>query len=81
MQQKHFNYIFALAAELERVGNWLPVNRISLNIDKTRYMIVSNKRFAEKELALLCKIIQKSKSISFLVVTIDDRLSFNEHVR
>ena len=44
-------------------------------------MIVTNRRLGEKELALSGKIIQKTNSIKFLWVTIDDRLSFNEHVR
>ena len=70
-----------LAAELLRVGEWLYANRLSLNIDKTSYMIVTNRKFDEKELALSGKIIQKTNSIKFLGVTIDDRLSFNEHVR
>ena len=52
-----------LTAELVRVGEWLHANRLSLNIDKTSYMIVSNRKFAEKELALSGKIIQKTNSI------------------
>ena len=43
-------------------------------------MIVTNRKFAVKELALSGKIIQKSNSINFLGVTIDDKLSFNEQV-
>ena len=43
-------------------------------------MIVSKRKFAEKELVLSGKIIQKSNSTKFLGVTIDDRLSFNEQV-
>ena len=43
-------------------------------------MIVSNRKFVENELALSAKIIQKTNSLKFLGVTIDYRLSFNEHV-
>ena len=64
-----------LTAELLRVGEWRHANRLSLNIDKTSYMIVSSRKFEKKELALLGKIIQKTNSINFLGVTIDDRFS------
>ena len=52
-----------------------------MNVDKTNYTIVTNKTFVERDLALPGKIIKKINSIEFLGVTIDDRLSFNEHVR
>ena len=39
-----------LAAELGRVGDWLLVNRLSLDRDKTSNMIAANRRFGEKEL-------------------------------
>ena len=66
-----------LAAELVQVGEWLHANRLSLTIDKTSYTIVTNRKLAEKELALSGKIIQKTNSIKFLGVTIYDRVSFN----
>ena len=65
-----------LAAELGRVGEWFHANRLSLNIGKTSYTIVSNRKIAEKELALSGKIMQKSNSIKFLGGTIDDGLPF-----
>ena len=68
-----------LAEELVRVGEWLHDNKLSLNIDKTSYMIVTNRTFAEKELALSVKTLQKNNSIKFHGVTIDDRYFFNEH--
>ena len=73
--------IYVLTAELIRVGGWFHANRLTLKINKTSYIIVSNKKFAKKELALSGKMIQKTNSLKFLGVTIDDRLSFNEHVR
>ena len=41
-----------LTAELVQVSEWLHTTRLSLNIDRTSYMMASNKKFAEKELAL-----------------------------
>ena len=70
-----------VAAELVRVDDWQLANQLSFNIDNISNLIVTNKRFVEKELALSCKIIEKTNSMKFLGVTTDDRLSFNEHVR
>ena len=44
-----------LTEELLRVGEWLHASRLSLNIDKTSDTVVSNRKFAEKELALSAK--------------------------
>ena len=55
-----------LATELLKVCEWLHANRLSLNMDKTSYMIVANRKFDEKKLALSGKIIQKTNSIKNL---------------
>ena len=70
-----------LAAELLRVGEWLYANRLSQNNYETSYMTITNRKFEEKELALSGKIIQITNLIKILGVTINDRFSFNEHVR
>ena len=44
-------------------------------------MTVSNRKFAENESELSGKILQKTNAIQKFRVTIDDRLSFDEHVR
>ena len=69
-----------LAAELVRVGDCLHNNRLSLKIDKSRYMIVRVKEITEKVLMLSGSIIEKNNSLKFLGVTIDVRLSLNEEV-
>ena len=51
-----------------------------MKIDKTGFMIVTNKYFAEKESALSCKVIAKTNFIKFNGVTIDDGHFFNEDV-
>ena len=69
-----------LATELKRVGQWVQVNRLSLNIDKTNYMIISNRKYNVKDLQLSGKIINRTNHVKFLGVIIDDKLSFSEHV-
>ena len=64
------------------VDTWLQVNRLSLNIDKTNYILFSNVYSN-----LPNNIIIRNSSISlvtsakFLGIIIDNRLNFSEHVR
>ena len=69
-----------LSAELERVGDRLLANRLFFNIDTASFMIIIKRRFSEKELVLLGKIMEKNNLMKFLGVTINDRLSFKKHV-
>ena len=67
--------------ELNKVGEWLRVNRLSLNVDKTCYMIISNKKIEEKRIEIAGEVIKRTDNVKFLGVLIDDRLSFKNHVR
>ena len=43
MSRDNINTLYDdLANELGRLGRWLQINRLSLNIDKTKYMIITN---------------------------------------
>ena len=52
--------------ELVGVDNWLKVSRLSFNVSKTSCMIVSN--------------LTKVSTVKFLGVTLDENLSFNDHI-
>ena len=71
----------ALRSELDKVSHWLQANRLSLNVNKTSYMIITNKKFNERELKISGSIVGRTNCIKFLGVTIDERLSFSNHVR
>ena len=64
--------------ELVGVDNWLKANRLSLNISKTSYMIISNQKTAI-EIRIRDSIITKVSTVKFLGVTLD--LTFNDHVK
>ena len=66
--------------ELVGVDNWLKANRLSLNISKTSYMIISNQKNAI-EIRILDSILTKVSTIKFLGVTLDENLTFNDHVK
>ena len=68
--------------ELEQVNTWLKVNKLSLNVGKTKIMIFHRKRKHIPELKVLiygCNIEYVS-SFNFLGIMLDQGLSWNNHV-
>ena len=69
--------------ELKNVSNWLLVNRLSLNIDKTNFVIFHpyNKPLKEKiTLKFHKKAIAETKFVKYLGVLIDSTLSWDHHI-
>ena len=66
--------------ELSLVGEWLKANKISLNVDKTKYMLFS---CSHCESSIPIKIfdghVNRTNTIKFLGVYLDERLNFTEH--
>ena len=65
--------------ELAGVDNWLKTNRLSLNVSKTSYMIISNQENAI-DIKIRETIITKVSTVKFLGVTLDENLTFMDHV-
>ena len=68
--------------ELEQVNTWLKVNKLSLNVGKTKMMIFHRKRKHIPELKVLidgCNI-ECVNSFNFLGIMLDQGLSWNNHV-
>ncbi len=69
-------------SELEKVTTWLKVNKLSLNIEKTHYILFSGKR--KKSQNVMIKIdgkeIVKTTSTKFLGIQIDEHLTWNNHI-
>ena len=65
--------------ELVGVDNWLKTNRLSLNVRKTLYMIISNQ---ENALYIIIRetILTKVSTVKFLDVKHDKNLTFKNHV-
>ena len=53
--------------ELVRVDNWLKTNRLSLNVSKTSYMIISNQKNA-LDIKIPVTILTKVSTVKFLGV-------------
>ena len=68
--------------ELKQVNTWLKVNKLSLNVGKTKIMIFHRKRKHIPELKVLidgCNI-ECVSSFNFLGIMLDQGLSWNNHV-
>ena len=66
--------------ELDLVGGWLNANKISLNIEKTKYMIFSKSHCAHDiHTKIFGRDVNRTNSIKFLGVHLDERLNFTEH--
>ena len=67
---------------LELFLTWCWANRLSVNIDKTHYLIFSNKKIIDFHpvIKLNNRIIEQKSSVSFLGMELDDKLKFNFHI-
>ena len=65
--------------ELEGVDKWLKTNRLSLNVSKTSFMIISNQKNA-LDIKIRESILTKVSTVKFLGFTLDENLTFKDHV-
>ena len=66
--------------ELVGVDNWLKANKLSLNVSKTSYMIISNQKNVI-DIRIWDSILTNISTIKFLGVTLDENLTINDHVK
>ena len=67
--------------ELYKLKDWFAVNRLSLNINKTNYMIFSNRRYVPDVRIQICNVnITRVNVTKFLGVLINDKLTWKEHI-
>jgi hypothetical protein len=71
-----------LNEELKLLIQWLHVNKLSLNISKTHYIIFSPKRYVtvQNEIHINNNNVDQVKSTKFLGVVLDAQLSWCQHV-
>ena len=64
------------------ISVWLKVNKLSLNIDKTHFMLFCGKRRVDQNITVKIdgKDIQRVKHTKFLGVIIDEQLTWKEHI-
>ena len=71
-----------LNSELQKLVQWLQCNKLSLNISKTHYMIFSkhDSNVNNINITINSQSIQKVNSTQFLGITIDESLSWKQHI-
>ena len=70
--------------ELEKIYIWLCANKLSLNIDKTKYMIIHYKQRNIGDINLDIKIqgidIERVQDFCFLGLTINENMTWHSHI-
>ena len=71
--------------ELKNIQIWLEINKLSLNVKKTKFMIFHHKQWKIEnlipQLNLNEQIIERVTDFDFLGLTIDQHLTWNGHVQ
>ena len=70
-----------ISDELNKLYTWFNVNKLSLNVTKTNYMIFSNKNVAtDSNILINGADIERVGCTKFLGVLIDSKLTWKEHI-
>ena len=69
-------------SEMIKVFQWIETNKLSLNIKKTQFMLFHGKRIVDHVPNIVINgiAISSTKSIKFLGVMVDDKLSWKTHI-
>ncbi len=62
------------------VNNWLKVNKLSLNIKKSKYMIFHTKKKKVQSLTLKIDNVERVAEFNFLELTLDEHLDWKCHI-
>ena len=70
-------------SELKHVTSWLQTNKLTLNINKTNYVLFSRKNgpINNFKVEIDNKTINRLQKVEFLGVIFDSRLSWRDHIR
>ena len=83
VQGKNINKMFnTMNGELQKLAEWMCINKLSLSVKKTEYIIFSLKRISvsEKQIVLNGIPIERVKMFKFLGGLIDEHLTWDQHV-
>ena len=79
MDTTYINQI--LTEEIEKILIWLKANKLSLNVDKTNFIVFSRRRtINDVYIKIEGKNIERVTKVKFLGVIIDSKLTWKEHI-
>ena len=77
--------VATINSELDKVYTWLCVNKLSLNVSKTKYMIFENKlnrnAIPKESFKINGQKLKQCKDFDFLGITIDNQLNWRSHTK
>ena len=71
--------------ELSKINEWLEINKLSINVDKTKYMIFHHQQrkldmYDQLKLSINNLPIKRTKTFNFLGIVINEFLTWNDHI-
>ena len=68
--------------DLESLSLWLNNNLLTLNYEKTKFMIFSNKKHAHSDININVQNekVQRERSMKYLGITLSEDFSWHEHI-
>ena len=75
-----------LKAEIDNIAEWLRQNKLSVNTEKTEYMVIGHKRQTNRILGPLevnvnGEPIKRAQKVMYLGITVDENLTWNEQYK
>ena len=75
-----------LKTEVDNIAEWLRQNKLSLNTDKTEYMVVGHKRQTNSisepiEIKINQEPIKRVQKVKYLGTMVDEKLTWNEQYK
>ena len=68
--------------EIAKVANWMSLNKLSVNCNKTEFMVISNSTKQLKLKLIINKYeIKQKQEIKYLGVLIDNTLTWKAHIK
>ena len=67
--------------ELEHLNVWFALNKLSLNVSKTNYMVFTNKiLLGDAKIVINNHDVERVQTTKFLGVIIDEKLTWKYHI-
>ena len=66
--------------ELDKIFIWLASNKLTLNMKKSKYMLVTNNHIPEFCLRINHSLLERCKSYKYLGVVLDEKLNWDAHI-
>ena len=74
---------YNLNSDLNKINEWLKINKLSLNVKKSKYIIhkLGNKQVNNLLLKIDETVIERVQNVNLLGVTLQENLSWDVHIK